>query len=87
MVTIENSLFTHEERRYLNYYLNQKEFSNSLDLRNKYLHGTNSSSPEEQENDYKILLKLIILVIHKIKDDLIVFEAEKKLVPTMAHKA
>jgi len=78
MVTIENNLFTHEERRYLNYYLNQKEFSNSLDLRNKYLHGTNSSSPEEQENDYKILLKLIILVIHKIKDDLIVFESEKK---------
>lgn len=67
-----------EERRYLNYYLNQKEFSNGLDLRNKYLHGTNSSSEDGQNNDYLILLKLIILVIYKIKDDLNLYETEQK---------
>lgn len=78
IVRFENTLFTIEERKYLNYYLNKKEFSNSLDLRNKYLHGTNSSSEDEQRNDYLRLLKLIILVISKIKDDLILYETEQK---------
>ena len=53
-----------------NYYLNQKEFTNSLDLRNKYLHGTYPRSEQQQENDYNILLKLFILTIQKIEDDL-----------------
>lgn len=70
IVKFEDNLFTIEERKYLNYYLNKKEFTNGLDLRNKYLHGTNSSSIDEQENDYNILLKLLILVIFKIYDDL-----------------
>lgn len=78
IVKFENTLFTIEERKYLNYYLNKKEFSNSLDLRNKYLHGTNSSSEDEQQNDYLRLLKLIILVIYKIKDDLILYKTEQK---------
>lgn len=79
MVRFESTLFTIEERRYLNYYLNQKEFSNGLDLRNKYVHGTNSSSVEEQQNDYLMILKLVILVIHKIKDDLSLYTTEQKL--------
>ena len=78
MIKFENTLFTIEERKYLNYYLNKKEFSNGLDLRNKYSHGTNSSSEDEQQNDYQILLKLIILVIYKIKDDLYLYETEQK---------
>lgn len=78
MVKFENTLFTIEERKYLNYYLNKKEFSNGMDLRNKYLHGTNSSSEDEQHNDYEILLKLIILIIYKIKDDLNLYETEQK---------
>lgn len=78
MVKFENTLFTIEERKYLNYYLNKKEFTNGIDLRNKYLHGTNSSSEDGQKNDYLRLLKLIILVIYKIKDDLSLFETEQK---------
>ena len=82
MVKFENTLFTIEERKYLNYYLNKKEFSNGMDLRNKYLHGTNSSSEDGQQNDYLRLLKLIILVIYKIKDDLNLFETEQKTIAT-----
>jgi len=78
MIKFENTLFTKEERRYLNYYLNQKEFSNGLDLRNKYLHGTNSSSVDSQQNDYLMLLKLLILVVYKIKDDLNLYKTEQK---------
>lgn len=76
MIKFGNTLFTQEEIRYLNFYLNQK-FSNGLDLRNKYMHGTNTSSVEEQQNDYMIMLKLLILVIYKIRDDLSLFRKEQ----------
>jgi hypothetical protein len=42
------------------------------------LHGTNSSSVDEQQNDYLMLLKLVILVVHKIKDDLNLYKTEQK---------
>lgn len=77
IIKFENSLFSIEERKYLNYYLNQREFSNGRDLRNKYLHGTNSHSIDDQENDYFSLMKLIILITHKIKDDLILYKTEQ----------
>ncbi len=70
LVFFDDSFFTQEERRYFNYYLNKKEFTNGLDLRNKYLHGSNSKSVDEHERDYYILLKLLILTIHKINEDL-----------------
>ncbi len=79
IVKFENTLFSVEERKYLNFYLNKKEFSNGLDLRNKYLHGTNNSSKDVQQNDYLKLLKLIILIIYKIKDDLNLYEKEQKI--------
>ncbi len=79
IIKFENTLFTIEERRYLNYYLNQKEFSNGLDLRNKYLHGTNSNSIDCQQNDYLMLLKLLILIVYKIQDDLDLYRAEQKI--------
>lgn len=72
----ENSLFTDAERKYINYHLNKKEFTNSLDLRNKYSHGTNSTSEDDQLKDYGILLKMLVLVICKIIDDLILTERE-----------
>jgi hypothetical protein len=71
IVCFESTLFTRDEIKYFNFYLNKKEFTNGLDLRNKYLHGTNSSSIEEQKNDYNILSKLLILIILKIENDLL----------------
>lgn len=65
------TLFTKQEVNYFNFYLNKKEFTNGLDLRNKYLHGTNSASEQQHKNEYYILLRLIILVLLKIEDDLI----------------
>lgn len=72
----ENTLFTKPELNYFNFYLNKKEFTNGLDIRNKYLHGTNTGSEKEHENEYYILIKLIILALLKIEDDLII---KKKL--------
>ena len=66
----EETLFTIDERKYFNFFLNKKEFVNGPDLRNKYSHGTNTLSEKEQANDYAFLIKLFILVLLKMRDDL-----------------
>jgi hypothetical protein len=68
-LVVENTLFTRQEKNYLNYYLNKKEFTNGFDLRNKYLHGTNTFSEYEHKSDYYKLIKIIILTLLKIEDD------------------
>lgn len=72
IVFFESSLFSKLEQSYFNYYLNKSEFTNGLDLRNSYLHGTQASPNEIQkhENTYFTYLKLLILVFLKIDDDL-----------------
>ncbi len=70
LVILENTLFSRQERNYFNFYLNKKEFINGYDLRNKYLHGTNTFSEKEHEFDYHRLLKIIILTLLKLHDDI-----------------
>lgn len=72
LVKVENTLLTIKEKNYFNYFLNKKEFTNGLDLRNKYLHGTNSFSEIEHKSDYYTLLKIIILTLLKIEDDILI---------------
>lgn len=69
MVRFSDKLLTTAEQEYFDYYLNNR-FSNGLWLRNKYVHATNSHNQDEQENDYSILLRLLVLLILKIEDDL-----------------
>jgi folate-dependent tRNA-U54 methylase TrmFO/GidA len=69
-IEYENKLFSRPERNYLNCYLNKNEYTDGFDLRNKYLHGTNSASADVHEFDYHRILKLIILLLLKIEDDL-----------------
>lgn len=71
MIKFSDKLFTVAEQEYFDYYLNNR-FSNGLWLRNKYVHATNSHDNTEQERDYKILLKLMVLLILKIEDDLVI---------------
>lgn len=66
----ENTLFTKEEKRYLNYYLNKRECTNGYDLRNSYLHGTNTLSEDKHKQDYYLLLKVIVLILLKFEDDI-----------------
>jgi len=73
----ESTLLTIHEKNYFNYYLNKKEFTNGFDLRNKYLHGTNSFSEGEHKMDYFRLLKIIILTLLKMEDDIIIFNKNK----------
>tara|TARA_B100000929_G_scaffold283787_1_gene265266 strand:+ start:226 stop:2172 length:1947 start_codon:yes stop_codon:yes gene_type:complete len=72
MLFNENTLFSKEEVKYLNFYLNQKIYTNGYDLRNKYSHGTNTQSEEKHKSDYYLILKIIILTLLKIEDDIII---------------
>ena len=65
----ENTLFSRPEQDYLNYILNASQFSDGLDLRNKYIHGTYPKDEWAQQRDYIELLKIMILVIGKINEE------------------
>lgn len=71
LLKFESTLFSKSEQDYLNYYLNKSEFSNSLDLRNMYSHGTQPFGNEEvHHSNYIRFLKLFVLIIIKINDEL-----------------
>ncbi len=70
MIYFGQTLFSEPEQKYFNFYLNKSDFTDGLDLRNKYLHGTNSDSDEEHQNSYLIYLKLFVLALLKIVNDL-----------------
>lgn len=72
MLFNETTLFSKEEVKYLNFYLNQKIYTNGYDLRNKYSHGTNTQSEDKHKSDYYLILKIIILTLLKIEDDIII---------------
>lgn len=67
----ESTLFSKPEQDYLNYILNRSEFSNGLDLRNKYSHGTHPTASDEaaHRQNYYIFLKIITLIIIKINEE------------------
>lgn len=72
IVFFESSLFSKTEQSYFNYFLNKSEFTNGLDLRNSYLHGTQADPSEIHRHEYAYFtyLKLLILTMLKIDDDL-----------------
>ncbi len=74
IVFFESSLFSRPEQSYFNYFLNKSEFTNGLDLRNSYLHGTQANPDETQKHEYAYFtyLKLLFLVMLKIEDDLFI---------------
>lgn len=79
-LSLETSLFSASEKDYLNYHLNKKRFINSLDLRNRYAHGCNPNSSTDEKsfiNDYLQLLKIMVLIVLKINDDLEQSETER----------
>lgn len=77
IIYFESSLFSKTEQAYFNYFLNKSEFTNGLDLRNNYLHGTQANPGEIQKHKYAYFtyLKLIVLIMLKIDDDLLISNA------------
>lgn len=76
MILFESSLFSRQEQSYFNYYLNKSEFTNGLDMRNSYLHGTQANPEEREKHEYAYFtyLKLLVLVLLKIEDDLLIYK-------------
>jgi len=73
----ENTLFTKLETDYFNYFLNNSGFGNALALRNEYLHGSKKGKDVNgaiHKYNYFILLRIVILIIIKINDDLCIYE-------------
>lgn len=79
IILFESSLFSKTEQAYFNYFLNKSEFTNGLDLRNSYLHGTQANPEEIEKHQYAYFtyLKLLILTMLKIDDDLLISNAMK----------
>ena len=80
LLYFESSLFSKPEQSYFNYYLNKSEFTNGLDLRNSYLHGTQGREEDDEAHlsVYYIYLKLFVLALLKIDDDLYLFNEHTK---------
>ncbi len=71
VLEFDNHLFSRREIDYLSYWLNAQYFSNGLQLRNKYMHGMYAVQDEkEHEDNYCILLMLLLIIVLKIEDDL-----------------
>ncbi len=66
---IVNSLLTKKEGEYFDYYLNDR-YSNGNYIRNKYSHPPASKDENVCKQDYYAIIKLIIILIIKINDDL-----------------
>lgn len=66
---VGNTLFSKPEQNYLNYMLNKSVYSNGLDLRNRYLHGTNSLSKKDLTHDYIELFKITAVMVIKINEE------------------
>ena len=68
-IQIEDTLFSKPEKEYLNYILNKAEYSNGLDLRNKYAHSTYPQNKAVQKQDYIELLKVMVLIVIKMNEE------------------
>ncbi|MDR1293685.1 MAG: hypothetical protein LBK59_01810 [Bifidobacteriaceae bacterium] len=73
-----SSLLTEAEGQYLNYFLNKIEFSNGRELRNKFLHGSQTDEDGEDAHfrAYITALRLMIALLIKVNDDFWLLAAE-----------
>lgn len=70
-ITRRSTLLSETEGKYFNYFLNNVDFSNGPQLRNKYAHGSQLDAGGEDAyyRDYLIALRLVLALVIKINDD------------------
>lgn len=76
-ISFESTLFSEPEAAYLNYILNKSQFTDGLDLRNKYAHSNYSQDEDIQKADFTILLKIMVFIIIKINEEFCLRERQK----------
>lgn len=71
-VNIDDHLFSKNERHYFSYYMDNSEFTNGYAYRNHYAHGSVPNVEDEVAHAvaYFTLLRLLIILLLKIYDDL-----------------
>lgn len=80
MILLGETLLSEQEGRYFNYYLNTISSSNGPQLRNLYAHGKVYGPKVNHEYNYYVLLRLLVLLIMKIYDELIGITDWKSLI-------
>jgi hypothetical protein len=77
--TRKKSLLSDAEGDYFNYFLNQVDFTNGPELRNAYLHGSQTvvDSENAHYHTYIIALRLTVALIIKMNDDFCLWQAEE----------
>lgn len=86
-VISSNTLLSKEEASWFNYVLNDK-YSNSIGVRNKYIHGYVESNQQKLMEDYVLLVRMVLILLGKIEYDLTIEENERsmiKLSPSYNH--
>ncbi|EJW95339.1 hypothetical protein EVA_16553 [gut metagenome] len=74
----DDHLLSPSERHWVNFYLNDAEYSNGLKIRNRYAHGQGNLRPEEDRAAYYALLLVFIVLLLKMDDDLALHQDLKK---------
>ena len=54
---------------HFNFVLNKKEFSNGMDLRNAFLHGSFRGTDEDLQQAYIEALKILIMIVIKANEE------------------
>ena len=78
MIRYGSTLLSEPEQHYYNYIFNAAEYDNSLDLRNKYVHGSHRPDNKTDQYNYYIILRMLILIIIKINEEFCLFEESKE---------
>jgi len=79
LTEFSSTLFSKPEQDYISFILNKAKFNNGLDLRNRYLHGTQpndcNNADIHKENYFKAM-KLLVMYIIKINDEFCIKDRE-----------
>lgn len=59
--------------------LNDK-YSNSIGVRNKYIHGYVESNQQKLMEDYVLLVRMVLILLGKIEYDLTIEENERRMI-------
>lgn len=71
LLKFDNKLFSTQEINYISYMLDNKKYSNSRAIRNKYIHGNNTNKNDSFHlSNYLEVLMLIILFIKRIDEEI-----------------
>lgn len=68
-IDVDDTLFSRQEINYFNFVMNKKEFSNGMDLRNAFLHGSFRGTEQDLQHAYIEALKILIMIVVKANEE------------------